>query len=98
MPLPGLRWRHAVISTKNTWFKGDPRGFRAKHHEIHSSGDYKDPPPPGEHAGLLCYFKRRAGAEVQIEHDWRPTLGRALIECLRNDGRRVYSVAVTKVH
>src|SRR5262249_17500638 len=52
MPAEGKLWRHVIISTLNSWLPGDPRGFRAVNHKIHSSGDYKNP-PPGEHAGLL---------------------------------------------
>jgi hypothetical protein len=52
MPKPGMRWRHCVIGTHNSWLPGDPRGFRAIDHKIHSSGDYKNPPPEGEHSGL----------------------------------------------
>jgi hypothetical protein len=50
MPLPGMAWRHLVIFTHNSWLPGDPRGFRSQNHKILSSGDYKNPPPPGEHA------------------------------------------------
>jgi REP element-mobilizing transposase RayT len=34
---------------------GDPRGFRNHKHRVHSSGDYKNLPPEGEHAGLHRY-------------------------------------------
>lgn len=47
-------WFHVEFSTYGTWLPGDPRGFRSWKHHIHSSGNYKDPPPEGEHAGLLA--------------------------------------------
>lgn len=52
------RWFHIMWSTYGAWLQGDPRGFRDRFHRIHSSGDYKRPPPNGEHAGLHRYMKR----------------------------------------
>jgi hypothetical protein len=52
MPLIRRCWRHIIVNTKNTWFHGDDRAVRDRDHRIHSSGDYKNPPPEGEHAGL----------------------------------------------
>lgn len=63
----GRVWIHAIWNTYGTWLPGDQRGFRARHHKIHSSGTYKRPPPPGEHAGLLAYSRRSMG-------DSRPVL------------------------
>src|SRR5205814_7189946 len=60
MPRPGMMWRHVVISTRRSWLHGDRRGFRSRGHRIHSSGDYRDPPPQGEHEGLLGYHETRA--------------------------------------
>lgn len=45
-------WFHFWFSTFGTWLRGDVRGFRDHDHRIHSSGDYKQPPPRSEHAGL----------------------------------------------
>jgi REP element-mobilizing transposase RayT len=50
------RWFHIMWSTYGAWLHGDPRGFRDRFHRIHSSGDYKNPPPAGEHAGLHRYM------------------------------------------
>ncbi len=52
MPTPGKCWWHNILSTHGSWLPGNPRGFRSRNHRIHSSGDYKNPPPLGEHAGL----------------------------------------------
>jgi REP element-mobilizing transposase RayT len=52
------QWLHVQWSTFGAWLPGDPRGFRNHQHRIHSSGDYRHPPPPGEHAGLHAYAKR----------------------------------------
>jgi len=52
------KWIHAYWSTFGVWLPGDPRGFRSRGHRIHSSGNYKDPPPTGEHAGLWLHARR----------------------------------------
>lgn len=66
MPRPGKRWRFVTVGTLNAWLPGDPRGWRSRHHKRHSSGDYKNPPPPGEHEGLYRYCKQRSGKPVVI--------------------------------
>lgn len=40
---------HVTSNTKRTWLRGDPRGWRARHHREHVEGDYKHPPPPGKY-------------------------------------------------
>jgi REP element-mobilizing transposase RayT len=51
-------WFHIQWSTFGAWLPGDPRGFRNHQHRIHSHGNYKDPPPTGEHRGLHGYSRR----------------------------------------
>jgi REP element-mobilizing transposase RayT len=98
MPKPGMAWRHVTINTYCSWLKGDPRGFRAKDHEIHSSGDYKNPPPEGEHEGLHDYFKERAAHEVHILYASRKTIGQALLRFFRDQRIPVLALAVAHVH
>lgn len=70
------RWFHIMWSTYGVWLHGDPRGFRDRFHRIHSSGDYKHPPPKGEHAGLHRYMARIMHKEpVSLDRSLRePTL------------------------
>src|SRR5262249_36777902 len=82
MPKPGYQWRHVVISTWNSWLPGDPRGFRSKKHKIHSSGDYKNPPPEGDHRFLHDYWKDRVEETVVIPADLREAVGKAILEKL----------------
>jgi REP element-mobilizing transposase RayT len=96
MPREGLQWWHVIISTLNSWLPGDPRGFRSRGHKIHSSGDYKNPPPQGEHAGLHRYYKARA--PVVIPAACRETVGRAILAKLQKLGYRVLAVAVAPTH
>ena len=98
MPTQEKRWRHVVIGTYNSWLPGNPKGFRAEDHKIHSSGDYKNPPPSGEHAGLFRYSKKISGAAVVIPLDLRETVGRKIIEKLKRLQHRVLAVSVSGMH
>jgi REP element-mobilizing transposase RayT len=98
MPRAGYRWRHVVISTHNSWLPGDPRGFRSKDHDVHSSGDYKHPPPAGEHAGLHRYAKRHSGPPVVLPAPLRETVGRAILQELEKHGATIPALAVAGMH
>jgi hypothetical protein len=56
MTQPGMLWRHVVINTHCTWLHGDDRGFRSRHHRVHSSGDYRNPPSSGQ--SFCWHFSR----------------------------------------
>jgi REP element-mobilizing transposase RayT len=98
MPGEGKRWRHVVISTLNSWLPGSPRGFRAVDHKIHSSGDYKNPPPPGEHAGLHRYSKKISGEPVVLPEELRRLIGRVIVDELYRLGHRILAIAVAATH
>jgi len=98
MPTEGKVWRHVIISSVNSWFPGDPRGFRSRKHRIHSSGDYRNPPPDGEHAGLLRHNKDRGGKLVIIPKRARCDAGRSIVGKLEQLGHRVLAVSVGGVH
>jgi REP element-mobilizing transposase RayT len=66
MPRRGFCWWHVIWSTHCSWLPGDPRGFRNRRHRIHSSGDYRRPPPVGEHAGLHQYHQSRSADAVEL--------------------------------
>lgn len=98
MPEPGMRWRHMILSTVNSWLPGDPRGFRARKRKIHSSGDYKKPPPAGEHAALFEHAKSISGPPVIIPRDQRPIVGKAILSKLAKLQYRTLAIAVSGMH
>lgn len=56
--LPWNNWFHCIGSTYGTWVRGDPRGWRARHHREHVEGDYKNPPPAGTYDALHARSKK----------------------------------------
>jgi REP element-mobilizing transposase RayT len=85
--------------TYGTWLPGDPRGFRNRHHRIHSSGDYKHPPPEGEHEGLHRYAKRVSKDEaVLATPELRKEVCDALLETIRSFEWRAMALTVCRVH
>ena len=98
MPQTASAWRHVIISTLNSWLPGDPAGFRATSgHKIHSSGDYKNP-PPGEHVGLHQHSKTISGDPVIIPEELREIVGRVIIDELCRLGHRILAIAVAATH
>ncbi|HZZ41917.1 MAG TPA: hypothetical protein VFE58_03205 [Tepidisphaeraceae bacterium] len=71
-----MKWVHVILGTRCSWLHGDRRGFRSRGHRIHSSGDYRKPPPEGEHAELREYHQQRSGDVVVFDQ-------RVRIEILR---------------
>ncbi len=56
--LPWNNWYHCTGNTYGTWLPGDHRGWRSRRHRVHVQGDYKSPPPTGEHDKLHEQSKR----------------------------------------
>jgi hypothetical protein len=98
MPKHGMRWRHVIINTKCSWLHGDPRGFRSRDHRIHSTGDYKRPPPPGEHQDLRNYMRERARPCVIIPQGLRVPMLQAIVCRLKKEGFTVLTASVGANH
>lgn len=92
------RWHHIIINTHCSWLPGDPRGFHSRGHRIHSSGDYRTPPPPGEHEALYQYHQARSGSSVVIPGAVRPTAGEALIRKVVSQGHDVLMLSIGGMH
>ena len=93
-----MRWRHIVVGTQCSWLHGDARGFRSRDHRLHSSGDYKDPPPAGEHEGLHRYHQQRSAEPVDLTIDARVIVCRAFVNKWRSLGYRIIACSVGKRH
>ena len=98
MPRPGLRWWHVMFSTLGAWLPGERRGFRSRDHRIHSSGDYKNPPPEDEHAGLRRYHKDRHPKPIVIPRESRLIIATVIATVLKEHGYIVLVVSVSAKH
>jgi REP element-mobilizing transposase RayT len=98
MPQDGMQWWHIVVSTWKSWLPADKRGFRSRDHKIHSSGDYKNPPPIEEHAGLRNYHQQKSSEPIVIPADLHETAGRAILAKLKKGNYRVLAVSVSATH
>jgi len=98
MPTPGKRWYHITFGTLNSWLPGDPRGFRSRNHKIHSSGDQKNPPPKGEHAGLHAYSRSVSGSPVLLPKPLRQSIGDRVVSSLTQHGDRILVISVSAMH
>jgi REP element-mobilizing transposase RayT len=93
-----LRWRHVIINTHSSWLHGSPMGFRSREHRIHSSGDYRNPPPAGEHERLLEYQLARSSPKVLIPETHRPIIGTALISFFQTANHELLALSVSDLH
>jgi REP element-mobilizing transposase RayT len=86
-------------STYGAWLHGDPRGFRDRFHRIHSSGDYKNPPPKGEHAGLHRYVSRIMHKEpVLLDQSTRQRALGAILDKARQTELLAVCASVSATH
>src|SRR5204863_874495 len=80
---PWNDWYHCTLHTYGTWLRGDPRGWRSRHHREHVDGDYRQPPPKGKYDALLAYSKSLMTRDpVRIERDLRQFVLDAFVEKL----------------
>jgi len=100
MQTPGpTRWFHTQIWLYGHWLPGDAKGFRNKKHRIHSSGDYKSPPPPDEHAGLQTHARRLLKQPpITLTPQQRKLLGELLLRWCRLKHIPVAAVSVGGAH
>jgi hypothetical protein len=93
-----LVWQHVIIGSKCSWLHGDERGFRNRHHRIHSSGDYKTPPPKQEHAGLRRYHASRSGKPVNFKLELRISIAREFVNKMHHLGFRLIACSIGNRH
>lgn len=90
---------HVIWSTYGSWLPGDPRDFRTRHHRMHVEGDYRNPPPPGTHAGLRRHARQAMGGDpVVIPRRLRPVAGEAALERLAIEGAVILALSLAGQH
>ena len=87
-----------MINARCSWLHGDERGFRSRGHRIHSSGDYRNPPPADEHAGLRRYHAARSGKAVSFAFEVRIALLEAFVRKMRKLGFRIIACSISRQH
>jgi REP element-mobilizing transposase RayT len=99
MPRAWNDWYHVVVHAYGSWLRGDPRGWRARHHREDVQGDYKDPPPSGKYDRLLASSKSLMTREaVSIDQELRRTVVEAVVGKLRCNDIEVLVASVDSRH
>ena len=98
MPTQGKQWYHIIINTRGSWLTGDPRGFRSRNHRKHSAGDYKNPPPAGQHAGLHKVIRENSRAAVKLPADLYCVIGESMLAKAESQEHRILALAVDAHH
>lgn len=91
-------WVHAIATLRGWWLPGDARGFRSRAHRIHSSGDYKSPPPKDEHRGLREYNEPRSHRIRPLSRVERAIVVHAIAEKLVASKCQVLVIACDATH
>src|SRR5438094_10641351 len=96
---PWNNWVHVTGSTFGTWLRGDPRGWRSRHHREHVEGDYRNPPPRGMYGELFQRSKESMTREgVELSWDARVLACRKMVQALRFHYAEVADFCVGKIH
>ena len=90
---------HCICSFHGQWIPGDERGWQSRHHKLHSSGDYNDPPPEDEHKGLRHHvLQSMKQSPVVLRADQQPTVGEAFTCKLQKMKCEVSILACSATH
>jgi len=98
MPEHWSDWVHAICNTRGSWLPGDPRGFRSRHHRIHNSGDYRTPPPAGEHHGLYRSAQSRAAPMIRLSQQEQVIVANAFAAKLTAMDLMPSTLAIDEIH
>ncbi|HEX3872244.1 MAG TPA: hypothetical protein VHV77_17485 [Pirellulales bacterium] len=92
-------WHHVILTGYGAWPDGDARGFRTRRHRQHVDGDYKNPPPAGKYAAREKHSRLTLKqSAVEFSSEWRPIVGTAVCDRLREFGCWVLCVAAARQH
>src|SRR5438552_12784270 len=96
---PWDHWYHLTAHTYGSWLRGDPRGWRSRHHREHVDGDYKHPPPEGRYDAQFARSKELMKRDpVKIHHDLRTFVLDKIIERLHQFAIQVTIASQDGVH
>lgn len=97
--VPWNDWYHVTVHVYGSWLRGDPKGWRARHHREHVDGDYKNPPAKGKYDNLYELSKALMKRDpVKIARELRQFVADAIAEKLIQDGIEVIIVSVDSKH
>ena len=92
-------WHHCNGNTYGTWLRGDPRGWRARHHREHVVGDYKNPPPKGMYDELHKHSKSlMQRPPVRLSMETRVIVRDVMAASLLRDGIDLAALCVDDHH
>lgn len=92
-------WYHVNGNTYGTWLRGDPRGWRARHHREHVEGDYKNPPAPGTFDALYARSRALMTREaVRLGPEARRVACEAIVAALQHHHVEVVAACVDDHH
>jgi len=96
---PWNDWYHVNGNTYGTWLRGDPRGFRERHHRRHVEGDARTPPPPGIYDALRARSRRLMTRDpVHLSPRARALACEAMSDSLRRHAIELLALAVDDHH
>lgn len=96
---PWNNWYHCIGTTHGSWLRGDPRGWRARHHREHVEGDYRRPPAPGAYTQLERESQElMKRPPVVLASEQRSVACLAIIEALEHYEVEVIDLAVGAKH
>ncbi|WP_428938584.1 transposase [Fontivita pretiosa] len=96
---PWNDWYHVTVHAYGSWLRGDPRGWRSRHHREHVDGDYRHPPPKGKYDRLYELSKSLMKRNpVRMMSELRTFVANSVAEKLRQDGIQALIVSVDATH
>jgi hypothetical protein len=88
-----------MANTYGSWLRGDPRGYRERHHRRHIDGDYRHPPEKGTYKRILRRSQDSMKRDpVRLEREVRKVALRAFVDCLVGDGVVVLVACLGATH
>lgn len=96
---PWNKWYHVMSNAYGTWLRGDPRGWRTRHHREHVDGDYKHRPEAGTWEKLYSLSKRLMKRDaVRLDVDLREIVLDAVVDKLLVLEIELLVAALTRDH